>query len=105
MHESLFFAQENVLCNAQARQCAHFLNDNGDTLVVGIDLSSDFEFVVLKKELSAGNRIDSAQHRTERRLAGTILANQSVNFAFFELKRNIFDGVRNSKVLVDLFRS
>ena len=79
-------SEEDVLRNRQSGQSTELLNDDGNALVIGLDLVLRMDFLPVQDKVPAVDGIDACQHVGQGGFPGTVLADQGVDFTFIDVE-------------------
>ena len=101
LHEAALVAEEQVLRDGEPVQGAELLDDDGDAVVVAVDLVLGRDLLAVEREGARADRQDARQHVGERGLAGAVLADQGVDLAGVEVEGDLLDRVRGAELLID----
>jgi beta-galactosidase len=65
---------------------AQLLHDNGDPLIVRLNLILRMNLLAVQDEMAAVDRINTSQHIGQRGLSGSVLTDQGMNFTLVDIK-------------------
>ena len=103
MYELVFMAQEDILCHSQAWQGTKLLHDNGDTLVICLNLVFRMDLFSIQYKGTASDAVDTGQHVGQGWFTGTVLTDQRMYLAFVYVKWNILNRLRDTEGLAKIF--
>ena len=92
----------DVLRDAHARHQVQLLMDHGDAKVKRIARRAEAQIAAVEEQLAGIRSVDTCDDLHERRLAGAVLAAQSVHRAAPESHRHIVQGHDSGKRLADI---
>ena len=78
--EELLLAEKQILRHRHRRNQAVLLKDHGDAEMPCLGRRARIDFLALDQHLARGQRHDAGHHLCQRRFAGAILADQSMDF-------------------------
>ena len=99
--ELVLVAEEHVLGDGEAVEGALLLDDDGGTVVVGVDLVPGGDLLAVQLERALADGDDAGEHVGEGRLAGAVLAYEGVHLSLVEVQGDVVDRVRGPEALVD----
>ena len=91
-HLVWLYAQNDVIENREALDQLEVLMDHPDAEVVGVIRVVDFDFFSVLLDDTLLGLVQAEQNTHQRALAGAVLSQKRVDFAFFQLEGNVIVG-------------